>query len=80
MIALKWKEETTSVSIDAADNHKHNVMSPEDEFSKTLIPPIQIHNSQGNMTDNESLNRTSNRQKKLLSPKARIFMVTAYRD
>jgi hypothetical protein len=49
--ALNWKDEATNVSINATDNHKPNMMSTEDNFSKVLIPPIQIHNSQGNMTD-----------------------------
>jgi hypothetical protein len=44
-------------------------------------PPIQIHNSKGDITDNDSLRRTSNREKKPLWPKARIFVMrTAYRD
>ena len=64
VIAFKWKEEMTNVSINVTDNHKPNLMSTEDDFSKVLIPPIQIHNSQGNMTDRESLHRTSNSQKK----------------
>jgi hypothetical protein len=48
--AQNWKEEATNVSINATDNHKPNMMSTEDDFSKVLIPSIQIHNSQGNMT------------------------------
>jgi hypothetical protein len=68
--ALNWKEEPTNMSINATDNHKPNLMSTEDDFYKILISPIQTHN---NMTDNESLCRTSNRQKKLLSLKVRIF-------
>jgi hypothetical protein len=71
--ALNWKEEATNVSINATDNHKPNLMSTEDDFSKVLIPPIQVHNSQGSMTDSESLSRTSNRRK-LLSLKVRIFL------
>jgi hypothetical protein len=51
MIALNWKEETTSVRIDAVDNQKPNAMSSEDKLSKTLVPLIQIQNSQGDMTD-----------------------------
>jgi hypothetical protein len=62
--AFKWKEETTNVSINVTDNHKPNFMPTENDFSKVLIPPNQIHNSQGNMTDRESLHRTSNSQKK----------------
>jgi len=61
------------VSINAADNHKPNMMSTEDDFSKVLIPPIQIHNSQGNMTDSESLRKTSNRQKKAPVTKSKDF-------
>jgi hypothetical protein len=71
--ALNWKEEATNVSINATDNHKPNLMSTEDDFSKVLIPPIQVHNSQGSVTNNESLCRTSNNRRKLLSLKVRIF-------
>jgi hypothetical protein len=74
MIALKWKEETTIVSLDAADNHKPNLMSSEDEFSKILIPPVQIHNSKGDLTDNDSLCRTLNRQKKAPVTKSKDFL------
>jgi len=48
-------------------------MSTEDDFSKVLIPPIQIHNSQGNMTDSESLHRTSNKQKKAPITRSKEF-------
>jgi hypothetical protein len=69
------------VSINAADNHKPNMMSTEDDFSKVLSPPIQIHNSQGNMTDSESLRKTSNRQKKAPVTESKdFFMVTANLD
>jgi hypothetical protein len=44
MTALKWNEESTNVGINATDNHKPNVMSSEDNFSKVIIPPVQIHN------------------------------------
>jgi hypothetical protein len=37
MIALKWEKETTSASIDAADNHNPNVVPSKDESSKILI-------------------------------------------
>jgi hypothetical protein len=62
MTALKWKEEPTNEGINATDYHKPNVVSSEGNFSKTIIPPVQIHNCQGDMTDNDSLLRTSNRQ------------------
>jgi len=71
--ALNWKEEATNVSVNATDNHKPNLISTEDDFSKVLIPPIQIHNSQGNMTDSESLRWTSNRQKKAAVTKSKDF-------
>jgi hypothetical protein len=64
VIALNWKEETTNMNINVTDNHRPNLMSTEDDLSKALNPPIQIHNSRGNMADSESLRRTSNRQKK----------------
>jgi len=60
--------------INATDNHKLNMMSTEDDFSKVLIPPIQIHNSKGNMTDSESLRRTSNGQKKAPVTKSKYFL------
>jgi hypothetical protein len=61
------------VSINATDNHKPIMMSTEDDFSKVLIPPIQIRNSQGNMTGSESLRRTSDRQKKAPVTKSKDF-------
>jgi len=79
--ALNWKAEATNVSINSTDNYKPNVMSTEDDFSKVLSPPNQIHNSQGNMTDSECLRRTSNRQKKAPVTKTKdFFMVTANKD
>jgi len=52
------------VSIDVTNNLKANLMLTEDDFSKVLISPIQIHNNQGNKTDSEFLRKTSSRQKK----------------
>jgi hypothetical protein len=72
--ALNWKEEATNVSINATDNQEPNMMSTEDDFSKVLIPPIQIHNSQGNMKDSESLRRTSNRENKAPVTKSKDFL------
>ena len=64
MTALKWKEDPTNEDINTTDYHKPNVVSSEDDFSKTMTPPVQISNCQGDMTDNDSFRRTSNRQKK----------------
>jgi len=72
MTALKWKKEPTNEEINAADYHKPNVVSSEDEFSKIMIPPIQIYNCQGDRTD--SLPRTSNRQKKAPVTKSNDFL------
>jgi ribosomal protein L16 Arg81 hydroxylase len=72
--ALNWKGKATNVSVNVTDNHKPNMMSTEDDFSKVLVFPIQIHNSQGNMTDSESLRRTSNRQKKAPVTKNKNFL------
>jgi hypothetical protein len=74
VIALNWKEETTNMSFNVTDNHKPNLMSTEDDLSKVLIPAIQIHNSQGNMADSESLCRTSNRQKKAPVTRSKNFL------
>jgi hypothetical protein len=74
MTALKWKEEPTNEGINATDYHKPNVVSSEDDFSKIMNPPVQIHNCQGNMTDNDSLRRTSNRQKKAPVTKSNDFL------
>ena len=63
VIALNWKEETTNESIKLTDNHMPNLLTTDD-LSKVSVPLTQIHNSQGNMTDSESLRRTSNRQKR----------------
>jgi len=72
MTALKWKKEPTNEEINATDYHKPNVVSSEDEFSKIMIPPIQIYNCQGDRTD--SLPRTSNRQKKAPVTKSNDFL------
>jgi len=48
-------------SVTATDNHKPNLMLTEDDFSKALNSPIQIHNNQGNKTDSELLHKTSSR-------------------
>jgi hypothetical protein len=72
--ALNWKAEATNVGINATDNDKPKMMSTEDDFSKVLIPSIQIHNSQGNMTDSESLRCTSDRQKKAPVTKTKDFL------
>ena len=57
------------------------MMSTENDFSKVLIPPIQIHNSQGNMTDSESLRRTSKRQEKAPITRSNdFFMATEIVD
>jgi hypothetical protein len=74
MTALKWKEESTNVGINATDNHKPNVMLSEDNLSKVIIPQVQIHNCQGDMTDSVSLRRTSNRQKKTPITKSNDFL------
>jgi hypothetical protein len=74
VIALNWKEETTNESFNVTDNHKPNLMSIEDDLSKVMIPPIQIHNSQGNMADSESLHRTSNRQTKAPITRSKDFL------
>jgi len=58
IIALNWKEETTNVSITVTKNHKPNLMLTEDDFSKVLVSPIQIHNNRGNRTDSELLRNT----------------------
>jgi len=73
IIALNWKEETTNASISVTNNRKPNLMLTEDDLSKVLISPIQIHNNRSNNTDSELLHKTSSRQKKLLSLEVRIF-------
>jgi hypothetical protein len=73
VIALNWKEQTTNEKINVTDNHMPNLLTTEDDLSKVLVPPTQIHSSQGNMTGSESLHKISNRQKKLLQSEVRIF-------
>ena len=63
VIALNWKEKTTNEHIKLSDNHIPNLLTT-DNLSKVLVPPTQIHNSQGKTTGSESLHRTSNRLNK----------------
>jgi hypothetical protein len=74
VVVLNWKEETTNMSINVTDNHKPKLLPTEDDLSKVLISTIQIHNSQGNMADSESLCRTSNRQKKAPITRSEDFL------
>jgi len=74
IIALNWKEETTNVSINVTNNHKPNLMLTEDDFSKVLVSPIQIHNNQGNKTDSELLHKTSSRQEKTPITRSKDFL------
>jgi len=72
IIALNWKEETTNLSINVTDNHKPSLMVNEDDFSKVLISPIQIHNKA--ITKIVSYYaRIQVGRKKLLSLEVRIF-------
>jgi hypothetical protein len=74
IIALHWKEEITNVCINVTNNHKPNLMLTEDDFSKVLVSPIQIHNNQGNKTDSEFLCKTSSRQKKAPVTRSKDFL------
>ena len=74
IIALNWKEQTTNVSINVTNNHKPNPMLTEDDFSKVLVSPIQIHNNQGNKTDSELLCKISSGQKKAPVTRSKDFL------
>ena len=74
MTALKLKEDPTNEDSNTTDHPKPNVVLSEDDFSKTMTPPVQISNCQGDMTDNDSFRRTSKRQKKAPVTKSNDFL------
>jgi len=60
--------------IKETNNHKPNLILTEDDFSKVLVLPIQIHNNQGNKTDSVLLRNTSSRQKKAPVARSKDFL------
>ena len=74
VIALNWKEGTNIVSINITNNHKPKLILTEDDFSKVLVSPIQIHNIQGNKTDSELLRKTSSMHKKTPVTRSKDFL------
>jgi hypothetical protein len=62
------------VNISVTDNHKPNLMLTEDDFSKVLVSPVQIHNNQGSKTDSELVYKNSSREKKAPITRSKDFL------
>jgi hypothetical protein len=50
------------------------LLTIDDSLLEVLIPPTQIYDNQGNTAENESLHRTSNRQKKVPVTRSKDFL------
>jgi hypothetical protein len=73
-IALNWKEETTNKSTNVNDNLMPKLLTADGRLLEVLIPPTHVYNNQGNTAENESLRRTSYRQKEAPLTRSKDFL------